>query len=65
MKQLLKISGGVLFGLFPAIAMGHDGHGLVDNGVTHYVTSPEHFVWGVVAFSLITFILLKKAFNKG
>jgi hydrogenase/urease accessory protein HupE len=39
--------------LLPVLAMAHPGHGPVDHGLAHYLTSPIHLLGIVAALVLV------------
>ena len=44
--------------ILPAIAMAHPGHGPVDHGLAHYLTSPIHII-GVMAVVALGAVLYR------
>ena len=44
--------------LLPVIAMAHPGHGPVEHGLAHYLTSPIHLI-GVAAIVALGVVLFR------
>ncbi len=51
MKKLMSL--GLLAGLLPAVAFGHEGHGHTDGyTITHYFVEPQHLVF-ILGFAAV------------
>jgi hypothetical protein len=59
--RLLKYFVFTLFCIgFPAILMAHEGHGIInDNSISHYFTSPLHFIPAIFIVAVIGIITYK------
>lgn len=54
------------FLLLPFMSIAHPGHGPVDEGISHYVLSPIHFIGiaAVIALVALLFVEAKRRIKK-
>lgn len=66
MKKLFKPLSFLLFSIAPFSTFAHDGHGVINSGIAHYLTSAEHQYWTLMGIAFASFILyyFKKAYKR-
>lgn len=60
MKNTIKLLSTVLITIVPVATFAHSGHGVIPEGIGHYLTSPVHIFWSLFALGLIGLYAYRK-----